>query len=151
MQKALWSLLLALYSITALPQTTFYYCQKNGNETISDRPCATQGAREIKRIDAGNLPPVNTTQGTTQDQQQQADQFWERQKEAEKQKEAEEQRRQKAEENLRLEKQAKEQRCNELFQRRRAIIDRQNRGDSTLLRNLRVKVNIELQEMKCFE
>ena len=62
--------LAAIITISGLSANaeTMFYCTKDGKNIISDRPCAIHAAREQKRIDGRDLPPLNATQGPTQGQ-----------------------------------------------------------------------------------
>ncbi len=148
MQKAFWGLLLASVSAAALSQETFYYCSKNGEMLISDRPCM-EGAREVKRVDAEDLPPLNTSQVLTPEERLRAVRNWEERKEAERRQEEEEQLRQRAEEKLQLQAQEKQQRCDKLTRWRHSLLAQQRKRDGALVSNLIVKANIELQKLGC--
>ena len=49
-----------------------FYCTKDGKKIISDRTCEIHAAREQKRIDGRDLPPLNVTQELTQGQKDEA-------------------------------------------------------------------------------
>ena len=60
---------IAIFSARA---ETVFYCTKDGKKIISDRPCEIHAAREQKRIDGQDLPPLSVTQELTQGQKDEA-------------------------------------------------------------------------------
>jgi hypothetical protein len=67
-RKVLFAVFLGVFSSAALSQYVIYHCVKNGKKIVSDQKCEDQGAAETKRVNAQDMPPVNTTQVLTNDQ-----------------------------------------------------------------------------------
>lgn len=67
--------LLVASMTTTVNAQTFYHCTKNGKKLISDQPCDEQGAKEQKRVNVQDMPPLNTTQSLSAGQVQQSQQI----------------------------------------------------------------------------
>lgn len=143
MKKWVLSVLFTFYSVAALSQSTFYHCTKGGKKIISDQPCQEQGATETKRVNSKDLPPLNTTQGMSQEQRQKTVEGWQNQRLAD------ERQRQQAVSQAARQDQGKQRQCDDLWKEKQSIVAQQRRGNNQWLNDQHRRVNDRMYELKC--
>ncbi|MFT3959969.1 hypothetical protein [Propionivibrio sp.] len=144
--KTFLAVLFGLFSSAALSQSAIYHCVKNGKKIFSDQRCEEQGANETKRVNAQDMPPVNTTQVLTNDQRQQGQYLKDRLNSADRQ--FQDQRERDRREAAKV-KRDNEKTCKLLWEEKKQIIDWQRTRNSDELNRRHREVNDEIYRLKC--
>ncbi|MDR1934012.1 MAG: hypothetical protein LBS49_00200 [Candidatus Accumulibacter sp.] len=69
-RKLLFIAAFCAFGSAAPAQQIIYYCVKDGNKLISNKPCAELAATESKRVNAEDLPPLSTMPGLSDNERQ---------------------------------------------------------------------------------
>lgn len=138
-------LALALVFSTVVHGQTFYHCTKDGKKIISDQPCGI-GAKEQKRVDISQMPPINTSQALTESQKQQGQQIDQRNRQ---QQQIDEQNRQNQIAKQQQEQEINQRVCKDLDRYKNQIISQQRQRSTDWLNSEHKRVNDEMYDRKC--
>lgn len=143
-----WLFLLLLIPAISSAETIFY-CMRDGRKVISDQPCADQKAREVKRIDGADLPPINTSKALSTSDRQRARDFDARQQQEDEQNRQNEAQRQNQAQQSAAASQDKAAYCDLLYRRKADIVSAQRFRSSDSLNEEHKRVNDEIYRLRC--
>jgi hypothetical protein len=140
------SLIAGLFLAVPAYSQVFYHCTKDGKKLVTDRPCERFGATENKRINANDMPPLNTSKSLSENEKRQGQVVTDRlnqsgrehiqQRTYEKQKAAEE-------------KKITEKKCADLWRYKQELVEKQRKRNSEWLNKEFRRVNDEIFRLNC--